>query len=461
MDRNIKYNKFNNQQNHHNNYNNYNNYNNNNNNYNNNYNKKPRVNTDYDNNYSNDNFEDNININIKNAVLDYLYNKIEVNDHKYTIIKNIGDIYDIKHRKFYVSANSCGINAILIFMKKELKGLQLGEYEYYSYLVDRRSISYNKNTLKKESVRFTEIKLSVDIKFYDGTIIDGILIDNDNGRLAKGDINTNNNNNNNNNNKMMFMATDVFTLCGKSMITLDYKRKMYTFMNIFTELIETNPNPNSTSNIELFVNKPYEINQMSNLFSEYIDQNHKKFNIKGITFYPDQSGTKLIYIFDKQDDKIKSELLDGNAKIFENVDPDDNLHLVENSENKKIFKFELMNPECIDDIVLNLQMVKTNISDVYKLYGIFNHKTKNDNKFIKKRIGIAYIPTYVLSLKCKNIFMGYSSKIIQCIFNSYKGQFIPIDEASVQKIDIINNDKRLKITEEEIVDNENQQDDVN
>ena len=76
-------------------------------------------------------------------------------------------------------------------MKKELKGSQIGEYEYYSYLVDRRSISYNKNTLKKESVRFTEIKLSVDIKFYDGTIIDGILIDNDNGRLAKGDTNTN------------------------------------------------------------------------------------------------------------------------------------------------------------------------------------------------------------------------------------------------------------------------------
>ena len=231
-------------------------------------------------------------------------------------------------------------------------------------------------------------------------------------------------------------------------------------MNIYRELIEKNINTTNTT-IEIFVNKPYEINQMTNLFSEYIDKNYKNFNIKGITFYPENSGTKLIYLFDKQDEKIKSELLSGSANISENLDPDDNLHLIENSEKKKIFKFELMNPECEDDIAFNLQMYKTNISDVYKLYAIFNNKTKNENKFTKKRIGIAYIPTYILSLKCKNLFMGYSSKIIKCMFNSYKGQFIPIEESAVQKIDIINNDKRLKITEEEIVDNDNQVDEPN
>ncbi len=39
---------------------------------------------------------------------------------------------------------------------------------------------------------------------------------------------------------------------------------------------------------------------------------------------------------------------------------------------------------------------------------------------------------------------------MSCKFNSYKGKWIPIDIAENQKIDIINNEKRLKITEEEV-----------
>ena len=53
---------------------------------------------------------------------------------------------------------------------------------------------------------------------------------------------------------------------------------------------------------------------------------------------------------------------------------------------------------------------------------------------------------------CIPFFINKESKIMNCKFNSYKGKWIPTDESSVQKIDIINNEKRLKITEEEVVD---------
>ena len=46
----------------------------------------------------------------------------------------------------------------------------------YSCLIDRRSLSFNKQSCKIENIRITPIKLSVDLKFYDGTIIDGIVI---------------------------------------------------------------------------------------------------------------------------------------------------------------------------------------------------------------------------------------------------------------------------------------------
>jgi hypothetical protein len=370
------------------------------------------------------------NLQIKNIILDYLYNKIEVGEHKYILIKTMGDIYELKNNKYYISGNTCGINSFMIFMKKD--------NNYYSYLVDRRSISYNRNTLKKELVRFTEIKLHVDKKIYDGTIIDGVLIDSDNKIITKGKTQTN---------KMQFMINDVFTFCGKNLLLLNYKKKIFIIKQMLSEYIDIK---NTNSNIELFLSAPFELNQIKDLFSKYINPNAKKYNIKGITFYPEISGTKLIYLFEKQDDKYKNDLENDNTEIKINIidEPQNNLEIFENTDIKKYFKFELTDPECIDDIVANLEMKKTGISDVYKLYAIFH----NNKKYIKKKIGIAYIPTYELSLKFKLLFMNFDDNIVSCKFNACKGKWIPIDIAEVPKIDIINNEPRLKITIEDIIE---------
>ncbi|AYV80109.1 MAG: hypothetical protein Gaeavirus10_5 [Gaeavirus sp.] len=381
--------------------------------------------------------DDNINLTTKSIVLDYLYNKIEINDHKYTIIKSIGDIYELQNKKYYVSGNTCGINAFIIFTKKD--------DSFYSYLVDRRSISYNRNSLKRESVRFTEIKINVDQKLYEGTIFDGIIIDTGETKfISKGDTKSPN---------IQFMITDVFNLCGKSLISQNYKKKMYIVKNFIDEYVTDQ----TTSNIDLHISKPYELNDIPTLFQEYIKPNQKKFNIKGLTFYPEFSQSKLIYIFDKQDEKLKLELFSGIIpETF--TDSDDNLHLLETSDITKVFKFELMNPECHDNIILNFEMTKIS-SDVYKLYSIFHHKDKFPEQYIKKSIGIAYIPTYELSLECKMKFTNIKSIIMSCIYNVNKSKWIPIKEADIQKIDIINNEKRLKISQEEVIDQDMLQDD--
>ena len=373
---------------------------------------------------TNNSFKD-INSNIKTAILDYLYNKIEVNDHKYIIIKNISDVYQLKNIKHYMAANSCGINSLLIFIKKD--------DNYYSYLIDRRSISYNRQSLNIAKVRFIEIKLPVSFKIYDGTILDGILIDSMNS-------------------KMEFMITDAFMLNGKSLITMDYKMKMY----MMEELVK-NFSHDSTGNINVYVSRPFEINQFNSLFSEYISSNVVKYNIKGITFYPNMSGTKLIYIFDKSDDKLRNELCseinkgdknDKNDKDDKDYkgDKDDN----KNSNLKIVYKYELVNIEDDKLIECNLEMHKTDIPDVFKLFGIF----LSSGVYIKKRIGIAYIPSYKLSLKCKSHFMNKNIIIFTCKLDVNKNKWIPVDEAIVQKIDIINKHQRFTIVEEEVYDTE-------
>jgi hypothetical protein len=383
------------------------------------------------NNYHNNNYHiNNEELNIKSHLLDYLYNKVEVGEQKYTVIKNIGDIYDLKSKKYYISANSCGINAMIMFLKKD--------GEYLSYLIDRRSISYNRHSLNKSGVRITEIKLAVDLKLYDGTILDGIIIDSDSNMISNSETNTN---------KMNFMVTDVFVLGGKSLITIDYKKKMYMCGLMFDKLINNN---DKTNNIGINISRPYEMNEIKELFTNDINNGMKKFNIKGITFYPQYSGTKLIYIFDKQDEIYKQELMEGKGDINLINDTELVQDNFEYSDKKRLFKFELVDTEYLDDIVLNLQMVKTQTQDVYKLFGIFKGMQDNKQIFIKKNIGFAYIPTYILSIKCKLYFMNRESIIMSCKFNTLKNKWIPIDEAEVQKIDILSDDKRLKITEQEI-----------
>jgi hypothetical protein len=381
-----------------------------------------------------------INNSVKIAILDYLYNKIEVSDHKYVIIKNISDVYQLKNVKHYMAANTCGINSLIIFIKKD--------DNYYSYLIDRRSISYNRQSLNIAKVRFTEIKLPVSIKIYDGTILDGILIDSMN-------------------NKMEFMITDAFMLNGKSLITMDYKTKMYMMEELVKSFLPENggcsdalkgSNSDGINNVNVYVSRPFEINQFNSLFSEYITSNITKYNIKGITFYPNVSGTKLIYIFDKGDDKLRNDLCTNTYKHDTNkhdtnkhdTNKHEDIKSTDNSNLKIVYKYELVNFEDNKLVECNLEMHKTDIPDVFKLFGIFLDK----GVYIKRRIGIAYIPSYKLSLKCKSHFMNKNVIIFTCKLDVNKNKWIPVDEASVQKIDIINKHPRFKIIEEEVYDTE-------
>lgn len=401
-------------------------------NFNKNYISKPNYYSSNNSNLNNDNKQKSLLngddlLTIKTYLLDYLYNKLEVNEHKYIMIKNISDIYDIKSKKYYISHNSCGINAFVIFMKKDSN--------YYSFLIDRRSISYNRQSLKKELVKITRIKLAVDLKFYDGTIIDGIWINENNIETS---INT----------PMIFMVTDILQFGAKSLISMDYKKKMFYISQMFDSMIDKQKESN---NIEFIISKPWELNKFSTMFKEYIVPNIKYYNIKGITFYPQYSGGKLIYIFDKFDDKFRNEIiLDIKTKIPDKLD----IKPFEETDKKKIFRFELENIESTNEILLNLEMKKTNINDVYKLYALFSYTQHNNIIFVKKRIGTAYIPTYNLSIKCKSYFTDKEKLVMSCKFSNNKNKWIPVEIADIQKIDIINNEKQLIIIEEEIENDE-------
>jgi len=57
----------------------------------------------------------------------------------------------------------------------------------------------------------------------------------------------------------------------------------------------------------------------------------------------------------------------------------------------------------------------------------------------------------MLSLKCNTWFINKNAIIVSCLFNTNKNKWVPVEEAKIQKIDIINDEKRLKVTEQEIL----------
>ena len=394
-----------------------------------------------ENNKQNNTFKtDNISNIVKKIIIEYIYNKIELKEHKFIQINNSSNILDIKNYKYYISPNYGGVPSLLIFLKYD--------NEYHSYLIDRRSLSFkgisndNNTNYMLNTIRMTKINLSIDIKFYDGTIFDCCLIDNVY------------------NDQLQIIINDIFYFCNKSLLTIDYKKKIFLIKTFIDSNYENNKNDNAC----LHISPTYELNNIQELFIDYIGTNLTFLNIKGITFYPKNSATKLIYIFDRLDNQYKEDIISNKISIGKenNSTNENNIDNYEKNDNdekndyeEKILKFELNDITNENDIILNFEMKKTKKSDVYKLYSIFNI----NKKYYKKYIGTPYIPSYLHTLKCKKFFENNDSIIVECLFHSYKGLWIPQKISDIKKIDIINKDNRIKIIET-IVKNNNINEDL-
>ena len=345
---------------------------------------------------------------IKNILLEYLYSKIQISDYRFIEIKAVSDILDIKTNKYYIAPNFGGIWSFLIFIKHNNKNL--------CYTIDRRTISFNRKTLQLEKVRINKLELSVDENLYDGTIFDCYILDTQY------------------NGKSQIVITDIFYYASRNLLMYNYKKKMLLISN--KQYYE---NDNKTI---VYVSPVFELNQMDILFKDYIKSNIKKLNIKGISLYKEISSTKLIYVFNRieNDNDYKEKLMNDDIEV--NKENDNNIS-DDNKIGKKRITFELSNIEKInEEIILNMEVEKTYMPDIYKLYCLF----KENDKIIKKNIGISLIPSYEFSIQCKENFVD-KRQIMRCKFNPYKKKWMMLDKTD-NKMDIINIDKRLVINYE-------------
>lgn len=376
------------------------------------------------NNYNVKKYENNnnngYNSNITEQLINYIYSTVEISRYKYKIIEYESDLTILTKHKHYVSANFNGTNCLLVFTKIRDR--------YYSFMVDRKTLTYNINQIKFENIKIIPVNIRLDNNIYNGTILDGIYIY---------DKKTRN---------KVFVINDIYYFMGKDMTSDNIQHK---YMNITTYLEMNLKNDDRVNNIKISINKLYDPTEILKLNQDM--EKLKSFEFKGYAFYPDKSGTKLIFLNNDSKQPVNKMV---NQILDENETPSNSI------TEKKISKKKKYTYVCKtdDEIYATLELRKTDSPDVYNIFCAEREIIEGKKCLKLKNLGIALIPNKNCSTKCKTIF---SSKIngkalIKCKFHSDKNKWIPLEEDKTSKYpELLSNiEKNLEI----ILDSDSEED---
>jgi hypothetical protein len=342
-----------------------------------------------------------------NKIIDYIYSTTEISRFKYKILEYENDLNLITTHKYYISANFSGTSSLLVFVRIMDR--------YYSCLIDRKTLSYNRHQIKTDSVKIIPINIRLDSSIYHGTIMDGIHVYNKR-------TNTN-----------VFIMTDIYQFRGSNMTNDMIQHKI---MNVTAYLNANLKQDNKTNSLNIVINKLYEITEIEDLRKTM--DHIGGYETKGIIFYPEISGTKLIFldmnppkttILNKE--STKDLVKDKENNTGEMKEPPE----LKKVSNKKKTKYRYV---CKSDNQINsvLELRKTEQPDVY-FVSCADRTHENGKNIIKIiRLGIALIPSKEISVMCKTLMANktHGKMLMKCKFDQDKNKWIPIEEEKIAKL---------------------------
>lgn len=342
-------------------------------------------------NRQNNNFCTNIDYNTKNMIIKYIYDSIDLKKYKYTLLKYEEDLARLESEKYYITPNYNGLNSLLVFKKIRQK--------YFSFIIDRKTLSFNYNQLNINKVKIIKVNISLDEKIYDGSIFDGVLL------YGK-----------DKNRKKIFIINDVYYFNNKDK---QQELIMNKIIQINTYLKKNYKPDKDLDNTILNVNKLYNIKNIKELINIYIPSSYYKNSIKGVCFYPEISGMKLIFLFNNTyKENSPQQFIKEPPIFFNNKNNQNNNNLYDNTLSNDLI-FSKNNKTAI------FKMKSTEIVDVYNLFTSKKINYNNRNAIILKKHDIAYIPTKEMSIYFQNIFTNKDSIMVECEYCSEKNKWIP------------------------------------
>lgn len=349
--------------------------------------------------------------NLNNVLIKYIYDTIDVSRFKYEMLKYDNQLPSILTTTYF-APNYSGKNCFLVFTKINT--------HYYSFIVDKRQLSYTYDKVVPTDIFISHCNVNVDMAIYLGTIFDGQLIKQ--------------------NNNSIFMISDVYYLKGSDCTNNNLSHKMLELElyldNMNTQIIKNKIN--SKNNIKLQINKIYKLEFLKSFIKN--DLNNDEHLIKGICFYPHISGVKLIFMLPNYNMQQKN----FNKHKF---------------VNKQITQYNDQNFQKSKNIVKNvfvakndspvyaiLEMQTTKTADNYKLFAL---EKLNDTKFKKCQMDIAYIPNMQKSQWCIDITNDSPTGcvFVKCIWRNDKKKWEPLCVQPDVKLPSLIDDIRKHIIE--------------
>lgn len=310
-------------------------------------------------------------VDLKNKIVDYLYNTLNLSKFRYIMLDNIQKLKSLQDNEHYVSPNYKGLNYFLIFTTIMGKS--------YSILVNRKKLSYHRNQVDMKTISIVKIFVNANNNLYIGTIFDGKIVQRDN--------------------KHIFLIHDCFCLFGKKILDMTMPSKMQHL----NDIINSNLTETACDNFIFKLNKLYNYSDLPELIKKIIPSSSISSN--GIIFYPKISGISILHI-EKKIDKVGITSLQ-NEKI--EIRSYDLIYNFINFLESRTYSYEKENKQ------KEFYIGKTDIPDVYNVY----------NKKDEPKVGIAHIPNLKISHYCaKNI--GSELVKMMCVYYSKFDKWIPL-----------------------------------
>ena len=377
----------------------------------------------------------------KEELIRYLYNTINVSQFKYEIINNVSQLDKIVSSQHYLSAEFFGKNCFLVFTK--LKS------NFYSFLIDRTQLKYKIDDINFDTINIQQCNVDVDISIYTGTIFDGTYI-------IK-------------NNKHTFMCNDVYYFKGTDCISNNLQHKLLNIQMYFNSIGSTNTRAEMFDNrihLEIQINKLQDVKTIRSFVNDKIVSTPEKktffdnFMTMGLCFWPQKSGTKLLYIYGKDYEKpreIHKENHTDSLKDKDNLKDKDDFkqtkkpYIIKDDVSPKKTPLSKKSYVAKNDspIYAILEMKATRLVDNYKMYAIEKVVDNNVPRLKKYQLDIAYIPNIKKSKWCKDITVSSTngSVLVKCLWKDDKRKWEPMEHVTDIKFPSYIDEIREKLIE--------------